>query len=233
MSQGKNPAGNSAYLAPARANRGYSFGMPGQRIAVGRRARGSRVSRLAGISVILVLAAGGATGYLVTVHPSGAHPAAPLPTTVVSNQTIGLVAQASQPASSGQLLQLQASAGVPEFSPVTLAEQQAGTGQWTADQMGDDSYIFIFVATGSCLTAANPATVALRHCDLASDQRWRRTGHASLAQGHNFYQYANVRTGRCLTEAAELPGPAWAASLSACSPSGTLSQLVAFWLAPA
>jgi hypothetical protein len=206
--------------------------MPGQRSVVGRRARGSRLSRLIGTSVILVLAAGGVTGYLITVHPLSAHPAAPLPTKVISNQTIGLVAQDSQPGST-QLLQLRGPAGIPQFTLVTQAEQQAGTGQWTADQMGDDSYIFIFVPAGTCLTAASAAMLALRHCDLQSNQRWRRTGSASLADNHDFYQYANLKTGSCLTESAELPGPVWGASLSACSPSAPTNQLIAFWWASA
>ena len=206
--------------------------MPGQRSTVGRRTRGSRLSRLTGISVILVLAAGGVTAYLITVHPISSHPAAPLPTTVISNQTIGLVAQDSQPGSS-QLLQLRAPGGMPQFSLVTQAEQQAASGQWTADEMGDNSYIFIFVPAGTCLTAASPAVLTLRHCDLRSDQRWRRRGTASLADDHDFYQYANLNTGSCLTENAQLPGAVWGASLSACSPSASTNQLIAFWWASA
>ncbi len=206
--------------------------MPGQRLAVGQRARGSRLSRLIGISVILVLAAGGATAYHVTVHPLRGHPAAPLPTKVISNQTIGLVAQDSQPGSS-QLLQLRGPGGVPQFSLVTAVEQQAGSGQWTADQMGDNSYIFIFLPAGTCLTAAGPTTLALRHCDLQSNQRWRRGGRATLAQGHDFYQYASLGNGSCLTETGPLPGPVWGASLSPCSPSAPTNQLIAFWWASA
>ena len=206
--------------------------MPGQRITMGRRARGSRLSRLTGISVILVLAAGGATAYLITVHPLGGHRAAPLPTTVISNQTIGLVAQDSQPGSS-QLLQLRGPGGLPQFSVVTPVEEQTGSGQWTADQMGDGSYIFIFVPAGTCLTAASRDTLALRHCDLQPNQRWRRSGRATLAQDHDFYQYANLGTGSCLTENRVLPGPVWTARLSACLPSAPTDQLIAFWWASA
>jgi hypothetical protein len=206
--------------------------MPGQRITVGRRARGSRLSRLTGISVILVLAAGGVAAYLITTHPALLHSAAPLSTKVISNQTIGLVAQDSQPGSS-QLLQLGRPGGVPRFSLVTQAEQQAASGQWTADEMGDNSYIFIFVPAGTCLTAASPAVLALRHCDLQPSQRWRRTGRASLAQGHDFYQYKNLGTRSCLTETGELPGSVWGASLSPCSQSAPAGQLIAFWWATA
>lgn len=206
--------------------------MPGQRITVGRRARGSRLSRLIGISVILVLAAGGVTGYLVTQHPTTAHPSSPLSTRVISNQTIGLVAQDSQ-AGSSQLLQLQVPGGLPRFSPVTQAEQLAGSGQWTADQMGDNSYIFIFVPAGTCLTAASPVRLALRHCDLQPNQRWRRTGPASLAESHDFYEYTNVSSGSCLTVAGKLPGSVWGASLSQCAAPASPGQLISFWWATA
>jgi len=206
--------------------------MPGQRITVGRRARGSRLSRLTGISVILVLAVGGVAAYLITVHPIGGHRAPPLSAKVISNQTIGLVAQNVLPGSPA-LLQLQGLRGVPQFSGVTPAEEQAGSGQWTADQMADGSYIFIFVPSGTCLTAVGKATPALRHCDLQPDQRWRRTGRAVLAQGHDFFRYANLSTGRCLTELFKLPGPSWEASLQPCSPGTQNNQLVAFWWATA
>jgi hypothetical protein len=206
--------------------------MPGQRTAVGRRARGSRLSRLTGISVILVLAVGGVIAYLVTFHPVGGHSAPPLSTKVVSNQTIGLVAQDSQPGSS-QLLQLRVPGGQLRFSLVTQAEQQAGSGQWTADQMGDNTYIFIFVPAGTCLTAASPARLALRHCDLQPNQRWRRTGPAALADNHDFHQYANLSARSCLTVAGQQPGPVWGASLSACSPVASTSQLLAFYFASA
>lgn len=206
--------------------------MPGQRMTVGRRARGSRLSRLTGTSLILVLAAGGVAAYLITVHPIGGHHAPTLSTKVISNQTIGLVAQNVLPGSP-RLLQLRGPHGVPQFSGVTPAEEQAGSGQWTADQMGDGSYIFIFVPSGTCLTAVSKATPALRHCDLQPNQRWRRAGRAVLAQGHDFYQYANLSTGRCLTETSQLPGPAWEAQLDVCSPSSQANQLIAFWWATA
>jgi hypothetical protein len=206
--------------------------MPGQRITVGRRARGSRLSRLTGTSVILVLAAGGVAAYLITAHPLFGHPAAPLSTKVVSNQTIGLVAQNVLPGSP-QLLQLRGPSGAPQFGAVTPAEEQTGSGQWTADQMGDGSYIFIYVPSGTCLTAVGKAAAALQHCDLQPDQRWRRAGRAVLAQDHDFYQYANLGTGKCLTEIFRLPGPAWDARLETCSPSSQANQLIAFWWASA
>ncbi|HEY7323468.1 MAG TPA: hypothetical protein VH520_01475 [Streptosporangiaceae bacterium] len=190
------------------------------------------MSRLTGISVILVLAAGGVAAYLITTHPTLLHSAAPLSTKVVSNETIGLVAQ-NVLHGSPQLLQLRGPGGIPQFSAVTPAEEQTGSGQWTADQMGDGSYIFIFVPSGTCLTAVGKATLALRHCDLQPNQRWRRAGRAVLAQGHDFYQYANLSTSKCMTELSELPGPSWKAQLEKCSLSSQTNQLIAFWWASA
>jgi hypothetical protein len=208
--------------------------MPGQRSAMGSRARGSRLSRLTGITVILVLAGGGTAGYLMTVHPKPVHHTVPLPTKVVSVQTVGLVAQNAQPGSSGQLVQLLGPAAAPQFTPISPAQQQSGTGQWTADLMADNTYIFIFVPTGSCLTAVGPpgkAALMLRHCNLQASQRWRRTGAAVVSQGHDFYQYASMGSRSCLTEASRRAGPVWTASMSACSSPGPMNQLIAFWWA--
>jgi hypothetical protein len=210
--------------------------MPGQRSAKGSRARGSRLSRLTGIAVIVVLAGGATVGYLLTFHPKHDHPTAPLPTKVVSVQTVGLVAQDAEPGSSAHLLQLTGPAVAPQFSPVPAAQQQSGTGQWTANLMAGNTYIFIFVPTGSCLTAVGPpgdAAVTLRHCNLQASQRWRRTGSAVVSQAHDFYQYASVGSRGCLTEAARQPGPLWNASMSACSSPSAMNQLIAFWWASA
>jgi hypothetical protein len=209
----------------------YSFDMPGQRRSVGGRARGSWLARLAGIGVILVLVAGGVTAYLVTMHPFGARPAT-LSTHVVSYQTVGLVAQHAQPRSASELVQLLGRRGIPQFAPVTGAEQESGSGQWTADLMVGNSYIFIYLPSDDCLSATGPAghaKVALQHCDLKADQRWRRIGPGTLAQGHSFYPYANLADGTCLTEGAELPGQMLAASLSACAKEPQAGQVLAFW----
>ena len=198
---------------------------------MGGRARGSTLARLAGIGLIVVLAAGGVTAYLVTLHPLGADSAASLPTRVVSYQTVGLLAQDAQPGSSGQLVQLLRRQTKPEFSQVSEAEQQSGTGQWTADLMVGSSYIFIFLGTDDCLAATGSAArprLVLQHCDLRANQRWRRVGTGTVAQGHSFYAYANMADRSCLTRGNELPGPVWAASLSACS-AAAADQLLAFW----
>jgi hypothetical protein len=197
---------------------------------VGGRARGSTLARLAGIGLIVVLAAGGVTAYLVTLHPVGAGSAATLPARVVSYQTVGLLAQDAQPGASGQLLELLGRHGKAQFTPVSQAEVQSGTGQWTADLMVGGGYIFIFLGSDDCLAATGSGTHArlvLQHCNLQANQRWRRVGTGNVAQAHNFYAYSNMAETACVTEGSELPGPVWAAGLSACSTA--TDQLLAFW----
>ncbi len=200
---------------------------------MGGRARGSWLPRLAGIGLIVVLVAGGVIAYLVTLHPFGARPVT-LPTRVVSYQTVGLVAEDAQPRAAGEIVQLLGKQGVPRFIPVSSAEEQSGTGQWTADLMAGNTYIFIFLPSGDCLGATGRAgrpRLALQHCNLSASQRWRRIGPGTLAQGHSFYPYANVADGACLTEGAELPGPVWAAGLASCASAASADQVVAFWWA--
>jgi hypothetical protein len=207
--------------------------MPGQRHSAGPRSRGSWLARLAGISVVLLLAGGGVAVYLVELHPAAARPAKSLPTKVLSRQTVGLIAQRTQqPSSGGQLLQLLSPRGTLQFSPVARAQEQAGTPQWTANLMAGNSYIFIFLPSGDCLAAAGPARqpkLALKHCDLTAGQRWRRVRQAVVSQGHDFYQYANLGNGACLAEAAGQSGLVYGAALETCSPSAPADQLIAFW----
>jgi hypothetical protein len=220
----------SCYLAPAAANERYSFDMPGQRRTVGGRARGSWLARLAGIGVIVVVAAGGVTAYLVTMHPLGAGSKA-LPSRVVSYETVGLLAQDAQPHSSAQLMELLDMHGEVRFSPVSQVEQQSGSGQWTADLMVGGSYIFIFVGSDDCLGATGSAghpKLVLQHCNLQANQRWRRVGSGTIAQAHSFYRYANMADGACISEGGELPGRIPSASLATCATSAT-GQLLAFW----
>jgi hypothetical protein len=182
---------------------------------------------------VVVLAAGAVTGYLIAFHPLSPHHAAPLPTRVVSFQTVGLVVGSTQPgASAGQLSQLVGDHGAPTFSPLGQTQLAQGSPQWTADLMAGNTYIFIYLPTGQCLSATGPAkrlTVALRHCDLDANQRWRRMDQAVKSQAHDFYQYANVADGDCLTQHGEPLGPAIGATLAPCSPSAPVSQLIAFW----
>jgi hypothetical protein len=203
--------------------------MPGQRRSGGPRTRDSWLPRFAGLGVVVVLAAAGVTGYLVAFHPGSPHHASPLPTRVVNYQTVGLIIEPAQPAgSAGQLLQLLGTSGGAQFTPLTSAEAQQGSPQWTADQMAGGSYIFIYLKTGQCLAAAG-RRVALQHCDLQAQQRWQRRSVASLSQGHAFYEYANLADRSCLTLAGPQPGQVYGAALAACRSTNAASQLVAFW----
>jgi hypothetical protein len=207
--------------------------MPGQRHSAAPRTRGSWLPRLAGLGVVVVVAAGAVTGYLIAFHP-GTKPRAPvLPTRVVSYQTVGLVATYTQPGSSTTLLlQLLDQHGTPIFSPLGQSQLSQRAPQWTADLMGGGSYIFIYLPTGQCLSASGPLRqpkLALRHCDLDVSQRWRRTKGPVASQAHDFYQYANLGDRSCLTQQGELPGPLFGATLAECSPSAPASQLLAFW----
>jgi hypothetical protein len=188
---------------------------------------------MAGVGVVVLLAAGGVAAYLVDLHPAAARPAASLPNRVMSYQTVGLIAQGAQPASSGgQLLQLLGPQGTLQFSPVAPAQEQVGSPQWTADLMAGNSYIFIFLPTGHCLAATGAGDkprLSLEHCDLQAAQRWRRTNAAVLSQGHDFYQYANLGDADCLTQTGEQSAQVFGAALATCSQSGTVDQLIAFW----
>jgi hypothetical protein len=207
--------------------------MPGQRRSAGKRARGSWLPRLAGLGVVVVLAIAGVTAYLVAFHPAATHHAAPLPSRVVSYQTVGLVVANTQPGSGNdQLLELTSQRSALEFAPVAQTQQTQGSPQWTADLMAGTTYIFIYLPTGQCLSAVGTASqpkLTLRHCNLGAAQRWRRTRAPVLTEAHDFYQYANVKDAGCLTQSGVLPGPIFGASLKPCSAPQSASQLVAFW----
>jgi hypothetical protein len=188
---------------------------------------------LAGIAVAVLLAAAAATGYVLATRPNPARHASLLPTRPVSVQSVGLVvvSPASSGPVSGQQLQLVNGSAAPEFSPLGAAQVAAGSPQWTADQMGGNSYIFIFLQTGECLTAGRGARpkLALEHCDLGLQQRWTRLSGAVIADGHDFYQYASSSDGKCLTLAGPLADGNSGTSLAPCAAGRPASQLIAFW----
>jgi len=206
--------------------------MPGQRSSASRRSRGSWRPRLAGLGVVLLLAGAAVTAYLVSFHPA-AH--SRLPTRVVSTQDVGLIAEVPPSGSAAmRLLQLLGSGGTPQFQAIGQAAEQNGAPQWTADLMGGNSYIFIFLPTGRCLAVARQhgrAVLVLQHCNLSATQRWRRTNATASSQGHAFHQYANLGDSRCLAAAGQQPGAALGAAVQACSPSAPARQLIAFWWA--
>jgi hypothetical protein len=189
---------------------------------------------MAGVSVVVLLAAGGVAAYLVELHPAAARPAAALPNRVVSYQSVGLITQGARHRASSrdQLLQLLSPQGTLQFSPVARAQEQVGTPQWTADLMAGNSYIFIFLPTEHCLAATGSASrpkLTLEHCDLQAAQRWRRTKGTVVSKGHDFYQYANLGDGDCLTQTGAQSGQTFGAALATCSSSAPTDQLIAFW----
>jgi nitric oxide reductase large subunit len=207
--------------------------MPGQRRTAGPRARGSRLPRRVGLGAVVLVTGAAVTGYLIAFHPAVGHHAPPLPTRVVSYQTVGLVVAETEPGSStDQLLQLVGAHSTPTFSALGQTQAAEGSPQWTADLMAGGDYVFIYLPTGQCLGAAGTASqpkLELRRCDLDADQRWQRTQRSVSIQAHDFYQYTNLADRSCLTQTGVLPGQIFGASLAACAPSERADQLIAFW----
>jgi hypothetical protein len=206
--------------------------MPRQsHMAGGRRA--SWRPRLAGLAIVLLLAAGGVAAYLVELHPAAARTSPPLPTGVRSSQAVGLVIEDSEPGTAhGQLLQLVGRGAEPAFISLSRAEAAQGSADWTADLMAGNAYIFIFLPTERCLTAVGPASDArltLSHCDLAATQRWKRMTTVAKNDGHDFYQYASLANGACLTQNGVTAGQIFHATMATCSAAKPPDQLVAFW----
>lgn len=208
------------------------FGMPGQRRTVRPRARGSWVPILTGLGAIVVLAGAGTAAYLVAFHPAKpTHPVS-LPQKVLGFQTVGLIGQVPPSASASGLVQLLSPQAAPAFSPVKPSEAVSGTPEWTADQMAGGTYIFIYLPTGQCLASKGPGSrpvLAVQHCDLSSaDQRWQRRGSAVLSTGHDFYEFQNFGSGKCISHPADAGHPV-AAGLVPCNPAKPDSELLAFW----
>jgi hypothetical protein len=218
--------------------------MPGRRAARPYRTKGSWVPRLAGVGVVTVLTIGGLVVYLVTTHhqPQAAprkHGHTVLSSRVLKVQNVGIVDFG--PADDGDSfvgsqddhpLMLVWQAGrarfvaIPASALAAPTSGGAGVPAWTDNQMADGSHIFIFTATGQCLSAGrSPAAVRLARCNLSLAQRWRPID-ASAAQGQVFAKYANAMTGGCLTAPGTKPGPAW---LARCGPPRMKNQEIAFW----
>jgi hypothetical protein len=218
--------------------------MPGRRGARPYRAKGSSIPRLAGVGVVLLLAVGGLVAYLASTRHSQAggptpHEHTPLSSRVLKVQNVGIVDFG--PADDGDSfvgtqddhpLMLLWQAGRARFvviPPSALAAPTsggAGVPAWTDNQMADGSHIFIYTATGLCLSAGrNPTAVRLARCDLSPAQRWRPID-GSDALGQAFAKYANAMTGGCLTAPATNAGPA---RLTQCGPARMPNQEIAFW----
>jgi hypothetical protein len=208
-------------------------------LSVGRRrAKGSWLPRLTGAGLVVVLAAGAVA--LVYAHNTGASGPAPpgpgpstaQPARVASTQTVGLIAFGPYDDKDLYLndiedhpLMLKPVGAVVEYLPIPPGELMSGVPQWTADQMADGSYIFIYTPTGRCLgVTADKKSLALVHCQPVISQRWRSL-HVAKAVGQQFSAYASAWAGTCLTA----PATAGPALLAPCGPVRTKSQEVAFW----
>jgi hypothetical protein len=185
---------------------------------------------LVGLGVIVLLAGIGSFVYVADFHSGSSGPSSGLPNRVASFQTVGLLAE--QPDDSASIVQLLGSAHGTTFSPVGLAEQQAGDPEWTADLMVGGTYIFIYLPSSQCLAAGGSGAhrvLALEHCDLRAQQRWRRLGAGVVAGGHEFYEFANYASGECISQVAAVAGAQESGGLAGCDASQPTSQLLAFW----
>jgi hypothetical protein len=200
------------------------------------RAKGSWAPRLAGVGAIVVIAGGVLGVYLSTTHAQ--HPARPgsrsrppaLSGKVVSVQSVGVIDfgpydhrdPVRNDTDDHPLMLIQYGTSV-DFINVPASELRSGTPQWTADQMSDGSEIFIYVPTGKCLSP-DGAQLQLTRCNLGLAQRWRaRNSQILLSQA--IAQYANAKTGACLTAPVK-PGPA---KVAPCGKPRTKTQEIAFW----
>ena len=112
-----------------------------------------------------------------------------------------------------------------DFVSIPRAELVSGQAVWTANQMSDDSEIFIYVPSGKCLAGTPAGHLILMHCDLADNQRWRPV-NPQVVQGQAIAQYKNAKTGECLTSPEAHTGLAFTIS---CGPPRTKTQEIAFW----
>ncbi len=188
---------------------------------------------MTGLGAIVVLAGAGTAAYLVAFHPAKpVHPVS-LPEKVLGVQTVGLIGEVPPSTSASGMVQLLSPQVSPTFSPVPQSEAVNGTPEWTADQMAGGTYIFIYLPTGQCLASRGPAdhpSLALQHCDVNSpDQRWQRLGSAVLTSGHDFYEFENSGSSKCISQIAATVSPAGGAGLAPCSPAKPVSELLAFW----
>ncbi|HUC56160.1 MAG TPA: hypothetical protein VMA95_02075 [Streptosporangiaceae bacterium] len=209
--------------------------MPGTYAPSPGRAKGSWAPRLAGVAVVVVLAGGVLAVYLGTHghapgKAAGQDKRPALSGKVVSMQTVGVIdfgpyddGDPSRGNPHGHPLMLTMNGSSVDFVGIPVKEITSGTPQWTADQMSDGSEIFIYVPNGKCLSPQGDQ-LQLTHCNLGLAQRWR-TLHSKVMLGQTISQYANAKTGACLT-APRRPGPA---KLATCGKALTKTQEIALW----
>jgi hypothetical protein len=210
--------------------------MPGPLAARPHLSKGSWVPRLTGAGVVAVVAAGGLVAYLVTTHHvvhRKHHRHAVLSARVLKKETVGIIDFGPDNDHDNFIndkddhpLMLQPGQAGLDFVAIPVFELRAGVPVWTANQMSDGRYIFIYTATGECLSAGSGAgTVRLAHCNLGLSQRWHALDSAT-ALGQAYAKYANAKTGLCLTAPRKHPGPA---TLRRCGPARLKTQEIAFW----
>jgi len=180
------------------------------------------------MAVILVLAAGVLAVYLASIkqdQPAGqqhhGHDGKPLSSKVKKAQSVGIIGVG---AVRHPLKLLPTNRGV-SWIAIARSEIRAGLPSWTENQMADGTDVFIYTATGQCLSAGrDPVTVRLAHCDLTLDQRWRPI-RPGMVHRQAVFEYANAKTRRCLTAPNE-PG---LATLTACGKPQLPAHEITFW----
>ena len=198
--------------------------MPGKRNARSR-VRGSWTARLIGLGLAIVLAAAGVAVYLAFGNKPSQKAA--LPTRVLGTQAVGLVNPGPPPQAGASAAPQAFLASSSDLSFVTAGPAGA---DWTADQMADGTYIFIYLPNGLCLAPSRASHVTLARCNLGASQRWVRQRQESLG-GVDYWQLRNLSSHRCLTapgeDSAAQPGKS-TAQQARCQASPGWSQLVAF-----
>ena len=187
--------------------------------------------------MVVVVAGGALALYLSTAHspnqaPVASHHHQPqLSVKVAQVQTVGVInfgpddnGRPWQGNTGDHPLMLMPAGKVLDFVAIHRRKLSSGPPEWTADQMADGSEIFIYVPTGQCLSPLGTGRPQLTHCNLSLAQRWRPV-HSQVVLGEAIAQYANAKTGTCLT-APRGPGPA---VLSKCGRARTRTQEIAFW----
>jgi len=202
--------------------------------------RGSLALRVGGTALVIVAAAA-VTSALLLAH-SGVQArkdtTAKLSRKVTSALTVGLYnpgpATPQHPRPLRQMLDSQAD--LLTFTAALDSGTEHSLERWTADKMSDDSYIYIFVPSGQCLTASarNLAAVFLAKCDLGATQRWRRVQLGFLDNGLYYWQLRSQLNGRCLANSGgPLNGTSTqhAARLEPCDRSRPAGQLIRMQIA--
>jgi hypothetical protein len=211
--------------------------MPRPRTTPSHRAKGSWTPRLAGVAVVVVLAGGVLAIYLATARqqsPSPSSDPSPHPEQtlkVVKVQTIGVIdfgpvedGDFGQGNAASRALMLLPQGHKIDFVTIPHEDLILGKAVWTANQLSDNSDVFIYVASGKCLAGSPRGRLTLRHCNLAPDQRWRPL-HQRVVQNQVIALYQNAATSKCLT-APEQPG---LATTTSCGPADSKTQQIAFW----